>query len=69
VGGWPIDPLFIGGIDLGGEESRFAWLAVPIMVIISTAFLKGTPSAKGSTPVTTEKGIAFAQPTCGLTLG
>lgn len=32
-------PLFIGDIDLGGEESGFEFLAVPIMVIISTAFL------------------------------
>lgn len=32
-------PLFIGDIDLGGEESGFELLALPIMVIISTAFL------------------------------
>jgi len=32
-------PLFIGDIDLGGEGSGFEFLAVPIMVIISTAFL------------------------------
>lgn len=32
-------PLFIGDIDLGGENSGFEFLAVPIMVIISTAFL------------------------------
>ena len=32
-------PLFIGDIDLGGEESGFEFLAIPIMVIISTAFL------------------------------
>lgn len=32
-------PLFIGDIDLGGENSRFEFLAIPIMVIISTAFL------------------------------
>lgn len=32
-------PLFIGDIDLGGEDSGFEFLAVPIMVIISTAFL------------------------------
>jgi putative membrane protein len=32
-------PLFIGDIDLGGEDSRFEFLAIPIMVIISTAFL------------------------------
>jgi putative membrane protein len=32
-------PLFIGDIDLGGEESGFEFLAIPIMVIISTVFL------------------------------
>lgn len=32
-------PLFIGDIDLGGEESGLEFLAVPIMVIISTVFL------------------------------
>jgi len=32
-------PLFIGDIDFGGEEGDFEFLAVPIMVIISTAFL------------------------------
>lgn len=32
-------PLFIGDIDLGGEESSFEFLAVPIIVIISTVFL------------------------------
>ena len=32
-------PFFIGDIDLGGEESGFEFLAVPIMVVISTAFL------------------------------
>ena len=32
-------PLFIGDIDLGGEESGFEVLAIPIMAIISTAFL------------------------------
>jgi putative membrane protein len=32
-------PLFIGDIDLGGEASGFEFLAIPIMVIISTAFL------------------------------
>lgn len=32
-------PLFIGDIDLGGENSGFEFLAVPIMVIISTVFL------------------------------
>lgn len=32
-------PLFIGDIDLGGEKSNLEFLAIPIMVIISTAFL------------------------------
>jgi putative membrane protein len=32
-------PLFIGDIDLGGEECGFGFLVVLIMVIISTAFL------------------------------
>jgi putative membrane protein len=32
-------PLFIGDIDIGGEDSGFEFLAVPIMVIISSAFL------------------------------
>lgn len=32
-------PLFIGDIDLGGEDSSFEFLAIPIMVIISSAFL------------------------------
>ena len=53
-------PLFIGDIDLGGEESGFEWLAVPIMVIISTAFLTinklanlfGAPFSEHETSVT-----------------
>ncbi|USL95253.1 hypothetical protein D1J36_008205 [Riemerella anatipestifer] len=32
-------PLFIGDIDLGGEQSGFEFLAIPIMVVISTSFL------------------------------
>lgn len=32
-------PLFIGDIDFGGEESSFEFLAIPIMVLISTVFL------------------------------
>lgn len=32
-------PLFIGDIDLGGEESGFEFLAIPIMVVISSVFL------------------------------
>lgn len=34
-----IIPLFIGDIDLGGEKSGFEFLAIPLMVMISTAFL------------------------------
>lgn len=53
-------PLFIGDIDLGGEDSGFEWLAVPIMVIISTAFLTinklanlfGAPFSEHTTSVT-----------------
>jgi ion channel-forming bestrophin family protein len=53
-------PLFIGDIDLGGEESSFEFLAVPIMVIISTAFLTinklanlfGEPFSENKTSVT-----------------
>ncbi|MEC5395289.1 bestrophin family ion channel [Bergeyella sp. RCAD1439] len=32
-------PLFIGDIDLGGENSHLEILALPIMILISTAFL------------------------------
>ncbi len=53
-------PLFIGDIDLGGEESRFEFLAIPIMVIISTSFLTinklanlyGEPFSENKTSVT-----------------
>ncbi len=53
-------PLFIGDLDLGGEESGFEFLAVPIMVIISTAFLTinklanlyGEPFSENKTSVT-----------------
>ncbi len=53
-------PLFIGDIDLGGEESGFEFLAIPIMVIISTAFLTinklanlfGEPFSENKTSVT-----------------
>ncbi len=53
-------PLFIGDIDLGGEESVFEFLAIPIMVIISTAFLTinrlanlyGEPFSEKKTSVT-----------------
>lgn len=34
-----IIPLFIGDIDFGGEKSGFELLAIPLMVMISTAFL------------------------------
>ena len=53
-------PLFIGDIDLGGEDSGFEFLALPIMVIISTAFLTinklanlfGEPFSENKTSVT-----------------
>lgn len=53
-------PLFIGDIDLGGEESRFELLAIPIMVIISSSFLTinklanlfGEPFSENKTSVT-----------------
>ena len=53
-------PLFIGDIDLGGEESGFEYLAIPIMVIISSAFLTinklanlyGEPFSENKTSVT-----------------
>jgi len=32
-------PLFVGDIDLGGEDSGLEFLAVPIMAVISTVFL------------------------------
>ncbi len=32
-------PLFVGDIDLGGEDSYFEFLSIPIMVVISTVFL------------------------------
>lgn len=56
-------PLFIGDIDLGGEESGFEFLAVPIMVIISTAFLTinklanlfGEPFSENKTSVTIDE--------------
>jgi putative membrane protein len=53
-------PLFIGDIDLGGEDSGFEFLAIPIMVVISTAFLTinklanlyGEPFSENKTSVT-----------------
>ncbi len=53
-------PVFIGDIDLGGEESGFEFLAIPIMVIISSAFLTinklanlfGEPFSENKTSVT-----------------
>jgi putative membrane protein len=32
-------PLFIGDIDLGGENSKLELLAIPIMIVISSVFL------------------------------
>lgn len=56
-------PLFIGDIDLGGEDSGFEFLAIPIMVIISTAFLTinklanlfGEPFSENKTSVTIDE--------------
>lgn len=56
-------PLFIGDIDLGGEKSGFEFLAIPIMVIISTAFLTinklanlfGEPFSENKTSVTIDE--------------
>lgn len=53
-------PLLIGDIDLGGEDSGFEFLAIPIMVIISTVFLTinklanlfGEPFSENKTSVT-----------------
>ncbi|MDD1550730.1 hypothetical protein FO611_04280 [Riemerella anatipestifer] len=53
-------PLFIGDIDLGGEDSSLELLAIPIMVIISTSFLTinklanlyGEPFSENKTSVT-----------------
>ncbi len=56
-------PLFIGDIDLGGEDSHFELLAIPIMVVISTAFLTinklanlfGEPFSENKTSVTIDE--------------
>jgi hypothetical protein len=50
-------------IDLGGEESGFEFLAIPIMVVISTAFLTinklanlyGEPFSENKTSVTIDE--------------
>jgi putative membrane protein len=65
-------PLFIGDIDLGGEESGFEFLAAPIMAIISTAFLTinklanlyGQPFSKNKTSVTVEQIIHNIEQDC-----
>ncbi|OQK15374.1 hypothetical protein AU255_18055 [Methyloprofundus sedimenti] len=56
-------PLFIGDIDLGGENSGFEFLAIPVMVIISSAFLTinkltnlfAEPFSENKTSVTIDK--------------
>jgi len=56
-------PLFIGDIDLGGEQSGFEFLAIPIMVVISTVFLTinklanlyGEPFSENKTSVTIDE--------------
>lgn len=56
-------PFFIGDIDLGGEESGLEFLAIPIIVIISSAFLTinklanlfGEPFSENKTSVTIDE--------------
>ncbi|WP_231433779.1 MULTISPECIES: bestrophin family ion channel [unclassified Chryseobacterium] len=56
-------PLFIGDIDLGGEDSTFELLTIQIMVIISTSFLTinklanlyGEPFSDNKTSVTVDE--------------
>ena len=58
-----IIPLFIGDIDLGGEKSGFELLAIPLMVMISTAFLTinklanlyGEPFSQNKTSITLDE--------------
>jgi len=58
-----IIPLFIGDIDLGGEKSGFEFLAIPLMVMISTAFLTinklanlyGEPFSHNKTSITMDE--------------
>lgn len=58
-----IIPLFIGDIDLGGEKSGFEFLAIPLMVMISTAFLTinklanlyGEPFSQNKTSITLDE--------------
>lgn len=58
-----IIPLFIGDIDLGGEKSGFELLAIPLMVMISTAFLTinklanlyGEPFSQHKTSITLDE--------------
>lgn len=65
-------PLFIGDIDLGGEESRWEILSVPIMAIISTAFLTinklanlfGEPFAENKTAVPIDHICATIEKNC-----
>ena len=70
-------PLFIGDIDLGGEESGFEFLAVPIMVIISTAFLTinklanlyGEPFSENKTSVTIDDICTTIEQNCNEVRG
>jgi putative membrane protein len=65
-------PLFIGDIDLGGEDSGFEFLAIPIMVIISTAFLTinrlanlfGEPFSNNMTSVNIDSIIETIEKNC-----
>jgi ion channel-forming bestrophin family protein len=70
-------PLFIGDIDLGGEESSFEFLSVPIMVIISTAFLTinklanlfGEPFSENKTSVTIDNICTTIEQNCNEVKG
>lgn len=69
-------PLFIGDIDLGGEKSGFEFLAIPIMVIISTAFLTinklanlfGEPFSENKTSVTIDEICKTIEQNCNEVL-
>ncbi len=70
-------PLFVGDIDLGGEESGFEFLAIPIMVIISSAFLTinklanlyGEPFSENNTSVTIDDICKTIEQNCNEVIG
>lgn len=65
-------PLFVGDIDLGGENSPYELLAIPIMMIISTAFLTinklanlyGEPFADNKTSIAIDDICAQIESNC-----